>query len=212
MAKVTKVQVKMPAKKRKKDLQIQIDMRPINLCPELEESNTPFRFRGKCPMSRCQYCTTATETGCLALDRKESSDRPISSKEIAYYKRGLFPELGEFDQKQLEATVRRSIIRVRLTICLSTYINALDLSSTERNFSYNIGTVPTVDSVHAFLKQTFPDYQIWMLRYMGDESRFAELTSSLAQTEFSLGAALGLTPKKFKIFCFALNSLLEKIQ
>ncbi|AXG66608.1 hypothetical protein JA13_205 [Dickeya phage vB_DsoM_JA13] len=196
--------------KRKKEISVKVDTRPINLCPELEESATPFRFRGMCPMTRCQYCTTATETGCLALDRKESSDRPISSKEIAYYKRGLFPELGEFDQKQLEATVRRSITRVRLTICLSTYINALDISCKERDFSYNVGTVPSVDFVHAFLEQTFPEYQIWMLQHMGDEQRFAELSSSLAQTEYSLGAALGLTPKKFKIFCFALNSLLEK--
>lgn len=200
------------AKRKQKNIPIKVDTRPINLCPELEESNQPFRFRGMCPMSRCQYCTTATETGCLALDRKESSDRPISSKEIAYYKKGLFPELGEFDQKQLEATVRRSQNRARLAICLSTFIHKLDLTATERNFSYNVGNVPSVDGVHSFLQETFPEYQIWMLQYMSDEARFAEVTSTLTNTEFSLGTALGLTPKKYQIFCFALNSLLEKIK
>jgi hypothetical protein len=197
-------------KRKQKNIPIKVDTRPINLCPELEESPTPFRYRGMCPMTRCQYCTTATETGCLAQDRKESSDRPISSKEIAYYKKGLFPELGEFDQKQLEATVRRAQTRARLAICLSTFISALDLSCKERDFDYNVGTVPSVDYVHSFLQQTFPEYQIWMLQHMSDEARFAEVTSTLTSTEFSLGSALGLTPKKYQIFCFALNSLLEK--
>jgi len=187
-----------------------VDTRPINLCPELDESSTPFRFRGKCPMTRCQYCTSATETGCMALDRKESSDRPISSKEIAFYKRGLFPEFNEMDQKQLEATIRRAQTRARLSICLSTYINSLDTPASDRTFSYEVGTVPTVDQIHSFLTQTFPEYQIWMMRYMGDEKRFSEITATLTSTDFSLGGALKLTPKKYQIFCFALNSLVER--
>ncbi|AWY08492.1 hypothetical protein HOT49_gp227 [Erwinia phage vB_EamM_Alexandra] len=183
------------------------DTRPIINCPEMEEKPQPFRFRGQCPIVTCQYCTRETPTGCMALDRKESADRSISNKEIAYYKRGLFPELKEMDQKQLDNTIRRAQNRTRTAICLTMFIAGIDDSDCDRSFAYVEGRSRIVDQVHNYLIQTFNDYRPWMLAYLDDEERFNQMVGKITNSDFNLGMALRLTPRKYQTFCQSLQNL-----
>lgn len=201
--------VKKTAKIKKGMIPIRVveDTRPIINCPEMEDKPRPFRFRGQCPITTCQYCTRETATGCMSLDRKESSDRSISNREIAYYKRSLFPELKEMDQKQLDTTVRRAQTRTRTAICLNMFIASVDDSDSDRSFEYVKGLHPSVDNVHNYMVQTFTDYRPWMLAYLDDEQRFEALVGKIANSEFNLGTALRLTPRKYQAFCKALNDL-----
>lgn len=183
------------------------DTRPIISCPEMEDHPQQFRFRGQCPVTTCQYCTMETASGCMSIDRKESSDRSISNKEIAYYKRSIFPELKEMDQKQLDTTIRRAQTRTRTAICLNVYIGSIDDDGVDRSFTYTVGRSRIVDQVHNYLSQTFSDYRVWMLAYLDDEKRFADAVGSLTSTDFNLGTALRLTPRKYQSFCAALKEL-----
>ncbi|QZE58786.1 hypothetical protein pEaSNUABM28_00229 [Erwinia phage pEa_SNUABM_28] len=183
------------------------DTRPIINCPEMEEKPQPFRFRGQCPIVTCQYCTRETPTGCMALDRKESADRSISNKEIAYYKRGLFPELKDMDQKQLDSTIRRAQNRTRNAICLTMFIAGIDDSDCDRSFQYVEGRSRLVDQVHNYLVQTFNDYRPWMLAYLDDEKRFGDMVGKITNSDFNLKDALRLTPRKYQMFCQSLQNL-----
>lgn len=183
------------------------DNRPIIVCPEMEDKPQQFRFRGQCPITTCQYCTRETPTGCMALDRKEAADRSISNKEIAYYKRGLFPELKEMDQKQLDNTIRRAQNRTRTAICLTMFIAGIDDSDCDRSFEYIEGRSRIVDQVHNYLVQTFNDYRPWMLAYLDDEERFTQMVGKITNSEFNLGTALRLTPRKYQTFCQSLQNL-----
>lgn len=197
--------------KRKKIKSIPIrvvqDTRPIVHCPEMEEKPNPFRFRGQCPITTCQYCTRETPNGCMSLDRKESSDRAISNKEIAYYKRGLFPELKEMDQKQLDNTIRRAQNRTRNAICLTMFISGIDDSDCDRTFKYVEGVSRSVDQVHNYLVQTFSEYRPWMLAYLDDEERFGKIVGKITNSDFNLCLALRLTPRKYQTFCQSLQNL-----
>lgn len=211
----TKVKVKTPVKPKKgktnkgKPIPVTIvqDSRPIVLCPETEDLPQQFRFRGQCPIVTCQYCTRETATGCMSLDRKESADRSISNREIAYYKRGLFPELKEMDQKQLDNTIRRAQTRTRTALCLNMYIASIDDSDCDRSFQFVEGRSRIVDQVHNYLVQTFTDYRPWMLTYLDDAERFNGLVGKITNSEFNLGMALRLTPRKYQTFCSALKDL-----
>lgn len=183
------------------------DTRPITFCPETEDHPIQFRFKGQCPITTCQYCTRETANGCLSLDRKESADRPISNKEIAYYKRTLYPELKQLDQKQLDNLVRRSQTRTRTALCLNMFIAAIDDSDSDRSFQYIEGRSRIVDQVHNYLVQTFTDYRSWVLAYLDDEERFAEIVGKMTSSEFNLVTALRLTPRKYQTFCQALKDL-----
>lgn len=202
--------VKKTAKKKKGNtipVRVIADNRPIIQCPETEDKPQPFRFRGQCPIVTCQYCTRETPTGCMSLDRKEAADRSISNREIAYYKRGLFPELKEMDQKQLDNTVRRAQNRTRTAICLNMFIAAIDDSDCDRSFAYVEHKSRIVDQVHNYLVQTFTDYRSWMLAYLDDEERFSQMVGQITNSEFNLGMALRLTPRKYQTFCQSLKDL-----
>ncbi|WOL24469.1 hypothetical protein fHeYen902_123 [Yersinia phage fHe-Yen9-02] len=186
---------------------LEADKGPVATCPEMEEQNFQFHFRGKCPMVRCQYCTTVTPNGCMALDRKESAERTISNKEIYHYKKGLFPELEDSDQKQLDALVRKSQTRARVAICLDMFIHSLDGSNVDKSFQYIPHRHTTVDHVHEYLIQTFPAYLPWMLVHLSDVDKFNEVVSQVTQSELNLGTALKLTPKKYQTFCQALRQM-----
>lgn len=195
------------AKSKAVPIRVVTDMRPIIHCPEMEDKPQPFRFRGQCPITTCQYCTRETPTGCMALDRKEAADRSISNREIAYYKRGLFPELKEMDQKQLDNTIRRAQNRTRTAICLTMFIAGIDDSDCDRSFEYVEGRSRIVDQVHNYLVQTFNDYRPWMLAYLDDEERFAKMVGKITNSDFNLGMALRLTPRKYQTFCQSLQNL-----
>lgn len=201
--------IKQKSKTKKGIIPVTIvrDTRPIVECPETEDKPQQFRFRGQCPITTCQYCTRETATGCMSLDRKESADRSISNREIAYYKRSLFPELKEMDQKQLDHTVRRAQIRARTALCLNMFIAAIDDSDCDRSLSYVEGTSRIIDQVHNYLVQTFTDYRPWMLAYLDDEERFGQTVGKITNSEFNLGQALRLTPRKYQTFCQALKDL-----
>lgn len=207
--KVSKIAKVKTSIKKGKPIPVTIvqDTRPVVFCPEMEDMPNQFRFRGQCPIVTCQYCTRETANGCMSLDRKESADRSISNREIAYYKRGLFPELKEMDQKQLDNTVRRTQTRTRSALCLNMYIASLDDSDSDRTFSYIEGRSRIVDQVHNYLVQTFTDYRPWMLTYLHDEQKFNELVGKITNSEFNLGMALRLTPRKYQTFCQALKDL-----
>lgn len=183
------------------------DTRPINTCPELKDDTDPFHYRGQCPITRCQYCTTSSPTGCMALDRREAADRNISHKEIAYYKRGLFPELREYDQKQLDTIIRQAQTRAKAAVALSTYIAQLDDTDCDKTFTYQTGKNPWLDHVHNYMSQTFPGYRPWMMAYLDDTHRFRVAVKKIADVEIQLGTTLRLTPKKYLGFCAALKKL-----
>lgn len=211
MAKLKKerkaVSVKKKAKSKSIPIRVIQDNRPITHCPETEDHVQPFRFRGQCPIVTCQYCTRETPTGCMSLDRKEAADRSISNREIAYYKRTLFPELKEMDQKQLDNTVRRAQTRTRTAICLNMFIATIDDSDCDRSFRYVEHASRIVDQVHNYLVQTFTDYRSWMLAYLDDEEKFSSTVGQITNSDFNLGAALRLTPRKYQSFCQALKEL-----
>ncbi|AQT28696.1 hypothetical protein YOLOSWAG_218 [Erwinia phage vB_EamM_Yoloswag] len=196
-------------KQRQQKIQVTVlqDNRPINICPELENSSEPFRFRGQCPVTRCQYCTRATETGCMSLDRRESADKTISHKEIAYYKKGLFPELRECDNKQLDTMIRQAQTRAKAAVALSSYLTSLDDSDCDKSFVYVVGKHPMVDQVHNYLSQTLDGYRVWMLAYLDDTQLFRQTVRRIADIEIQLGSTLRLTPKKYLGFCAALKKL-----
>lgn len=183
------------------------DTRPVNTCPELEDDIEPFFFRGQCPITRCQYCTTSSPTGCMALDRREASDRSISHKEIAFYKRGLFPELREYDQKQLDTIIRQAQTRAKAAVALSSYIAQLDDTDCDKSFAYQTGKSQWLDHVHNYMTQTFSGYRPWMMAYLDDTARFRAAVKKIADVEIQLGNALRLTPKKYLGFCAALKKL-----
>ena len=211
MAKLKKerkaVSVKKKAKSKSIPIRVIQDNRPITHCPETEHHVQPFRFRGQCPIVTFQYCTRETPTGCMSLDRKEAADRSISNREIAYYKRTLFPELKEMDQKQLDNTVRRAQTRTRTAICLNMFIATIDDSDCDRSFQYVEHASRIVDQVHNYLVQTFTDYRSWMLAYLDDEEKFSSTVGQITNSDFNLGAALRLTPRKYQSFCQALKEL-----
>lgn len=183
------------------------DTRPINTCPELEGDVEPFMFKGQCPITRCQYCTTSSPTGCMALDRREASDRGISHKEIAYYKRGLFPELREYDSKQLDTIIRQAQTRAKAAVALNSYIAQLDDTDCDKSFVYQQGKSQWIDHVHNYMTQTFPGYRPWMMAYLDDAVRFRAAVKKIADVEIQLGTTLRLTPKKYLGFCAALKKL-----
>ncbi|QQO90372.1 hypothetical protein pEaSNUABM5_00230 [Erwinia phage pEa_SNUABM_5] len=183
------------------------DTRPVNTCPELESDTEPFMFRGQCPITRCQYCTTSSSTGCMALDRREASDRSISHKEIAYYKRGLFPELRDYDQKQLDTIIRQAQTRAKAAVALSSYIAQLDDTDCDKTFTYQPGKNQWIDHVHNYMTQTFSGYRPWMMAYLDDAVRFRAAVKKIADVEIQLGTTLRLTPKKYLGFCAALKKL-----
>lgn len=186
-----------------------------NICPELSYQDKPvskqfpqFVFKGKCPIETCQYNTSKTQNGCLALDRKESADRPISAKELHYYKLSDIEEFSTFDSKQIETIVKRTQNKSKLIIALHSYVSYLnheDLDKTMQEM-YRPKVYPLVDMTHSYLRQTFPEYETWMLKYMSDEVLFGEVTQSFTKSDLSLGQALLMTPKKYALFCSLLES------
>lgn len=176
-----------------------------NVCPE--NIDFKFVFEGQCPIETCQHCNKVTKTGCLFIDRKESSDRPITNKEISHYKRSLFPEFADYDQKALDGLVRQTQVRTRAAICMQSYINWLaehvEPVDVEYTPSYAI-----VHEVQSYLTQTFDAYEPWMIFMMDDEQRFSAAVGAVAKTDITLGQALGrMTQKKFETFCQTLAHL-----
>lgn len=180
----------------------------LNVCPELDSPDFVFRFKGQCPISTCQYCNGRTSRGCLTLDRKESSDKTITAKEIIYYKGSVFPELTKFDSKQAEACVRKAQGRTRATISLYFYMRELDTrGGIDKSFEFVSNRSHAVDTVHNYLAQTFTEFRNWMLPYLADEERFVEYTQTFQHSDVNLGSALRLPPKKFQTFCSAMEYL-----
>lgn len=192
---------------KKQPEQIPVSMLPISTCPELEGDVEPFMFRGKCPMTRCQYCTTSTSSGCMALDRQEAHDKSISHKEIAFYKKGLFPELRDYDPKQLDSLIRQAQTRAKAAVALNAYISQLDDTDCDKSFTYQVGKNPWIDHVHNYMAQTFVGYRMWMMAYLDDTLRFREAVRKIADVDIQLGTTLRLTPKKYLGFCATLKKL-----
>lgn len=187
----------------------------VNICPELTHQDRPvsklysnFVFEGKCPIKTCQYNTCKTENGCLSLDRKESADRPISAKELHYYKLSGLEEFSRFDSKQIETVIKRTQSKSKLIIALHSYVSYLNHEDLDKSMQerYRPKMYPLVDMAHSYLRQTFPEYETWMLKYMSDEELFGEVTQAFTKSELSLGQSLLMTPKKYALFCSLLES------
>lgn len=169
----------------------------VHVCPELSS----FRHVGKCPIHSCQFCSKITPTGCLARDRKETSDRAITSEEISHYKTGLV-DLGP----KPDQSVRRSIAKARNLMALYCYLSYIleNVSEDVRTYRHVYNISALVDQVHTYLKETFDlEYRDWMLPHVSDAllfSAFMSRTGSLSYSDVSLAASLGLTPKKFMAF------------
>lgn len=181
----------------------------IHVCPEV--TTFEFKFKGKCPITTCQYCTAKTPRGCMSLDRKESADRSITAREIIYYKGSVFPELANLNQKQAEAQVRKAQSRTRASIALYFYMRELDSSSLDRSFEYVQGRSGIVDTVHNYLSQTYMEFRNWMLPYLADEERFIDATKTFQHSDINLGTALRLPPKRFMHFCSTIEFLQASI-
>lgn len=179
-------------------------MKQVNVCPE--NSDFEFRFIDQCPITTCQHCTRATPRGCMFLDRKDT-EKSITNKEIKHYKKDLFPEFADYDQKSLDSAVRQSQSRARSAICMQLYINSLAENLKLERIAY-VPKYSVVHNVHNYLKQTFDRYEDWMIYYMDRIEDFTEVSNSLSSLDITLGQALGrMTPKKFEAFCHALEML-----
>lgn len=168
-----------------------------HVCPELSS----FHHVGKCPITSCQFCSMITPTGCLARDRKETSDRAITTEEIVHYKSGIV-DLGS----KPDHGVRRVIARARNLMALYCYLSYIleNVDQDSRTYRHVFNRSELVDSVHTYLKETFDlEYRDWMLPHVSDAllfSAFMSRTGSLSYSDVSLAASLGLTPKKFMAF------------
>lgn len=176
----------------------------MNKCPE--NIAFDFVFYGQCPIDTCQHCTRATPNGCMFLDRKDS-EKSITNKEIKHYKKELFPEFADYDQKALDSAVRQAQSRARSAICMQMYINSLAEDRTLERRAY-VPKYSVVHNVHNYLKQTFDRYEDWMIYFMDRIEDFTEVSSKLSSLDITLGQTLGrMTPKKFEAFCHALEML-----
>lgn len=173
-------------------------MTAVKICPEREQ----FKFKGKCPIHTCQFNTLVTVNGCLALDRRETSDRSISPQEIMVYKAGILPEHVTKSDKP-EQHVRRYIASARNIMALYCFINHIAEYVTDRAYTHVPEYSNVCDEVNTYVKAHIIEYKEWMLPHLGDAELFSaylDETKALAYSDVSLAASLGLTPKKFLAF------------
>lgn len=182
----------------------------LHVCPELENTEEPFIFKEKCPITTCQYHTVRTKRGCLSLDRKESADRTMSPREIFYYKLSPLQQFAQCDYRQIEILVKKTQSKARLIIVLHAYLTKLSESDVNQSFEYRPRVSIIVDSTHSYLEQTFSIYRPWMLLHLIDEETFSESSQFYTKSDLSLGSALLLTPKKFDQFCSAVRYMSTK--
>ena len=169
-----------------------LDIIQVNECPE-----TDFKHLGKCPIETCQFNTNVTNTGCLARDRFETSNKTMSDSEMYLYK---MPDALNVRQV---ATKRKSAIRkVKNLIFLSFFIFYIkDTYSKESGMKYKKGISNRVDT----LLDTYPlnidmlKFEPWILTYLVDDKTYNAYIKSevpLLSTDISLKNMLNLTPKK----------------
>ena len=173
-------------------------MTSVTECPERSE----FKFKGKCPIRTCQYNTLITVNGCLALDRRETSDRSISPQEIMVYKAGILPEYVTQSDKP-EQHVRRYIASARNIMALYCFINHISEYVSDKTYTHVLTHSSVCDEVDTFVRSHIIEYKEWMLPHLADAELFSaylEETRALAYSDVSLAASLGLTPKKFLAF------------
>ena len=166
----------------------------VNDCPEQDF----FMFMGQCSISSCQYNTTETSRGCLALDRKESSNKVITDIELYHYK---FKNKG-VSQRNVNTKRKMAIARVRNIIILQYFIFYIeDKFSEEEGLEYAAGISQRVDD----LVNSYPlrikrlKFKPWMLSFILDENIFEEYMEARVQnknSDVNLKNMLDLVPKK----------------
>lgn len=176
----------------------------ITTCPERKE----YKFCGKCGIRTCQFNTLVTARGCLALDRKETSDRTISLAEILHYKKGLIPE-SDVKPEQL---VKRYTSAARNVIALYFFICYIADFVIDRSYVHVEGQCALSDSVNAYLS-SIQEYRSWMLPHVADIdlfSAFLKNKKALAYSDVSLAQALNLTTRQFVSFSTELEQLIQQ--
>lgn len=169
-----------------------IDVVQVNECPE---SN--FKHYGKCPIGTCQFNTCVTDTGCLARDRFETSNKTMSDSEMYLYK---MPEALNVRQV---ATKRKTAIRkVKNLIFLSFFIFYIkDTYGKQNGMRYKKGISPRIDAMMDNYPLNIPmlKFEPWVLNYLVDEKVYKQYIESevpLISTDINLKNMLNLTPKK----------------
>ena len=185
----------MARKKFKPEEQIPVvNKTEVSECPEQDF----FAYLGKCPINTCQYHTTETSRGCLALDRKESSNKVITDIELHHYK---FKNTG-ITQRNVNTKRKVAIGRVRNLIVLQYFIFYIEERFNEEDgLQYEPGISQRVDA----LVNSYPlrikrlKFKPWMLAFVLDESILQEYMDSAVQnknSDVNLKNMLDLVPKK----------------
>jgi hypothetical protein len=175
-------------------------------CPEQRSFN--FVFKGKCPITTCQFCTDKTKNGCLAVDRKEANDRPITVAELQLYKGDLHPKLKTMNKKASEAYVRNTVIRVKDLTSLYMYIAWLDIvvqADNRRELQLN----DVLSSFYQRLVAHLPEFRVWMLPYLFSSKHKMSFYNSDGKRyniqKLNLGSALDIHVKR-------LTTILEAVK
>lgn len=179
-------------------------------CPE--QRNFSFEFEGKCQITTCQFCTDKTKHGCLALDRKEASDRPITVAEIQLYKGGLHPRLKELNKKASESYVRSTVIRVKDLTSLYMYITWLDTIILPENRRTDIHLNDVLSSFYQKIVAHLPEFRVWMLPYLFSrkhrESFYVSDGKRYNIQKLSLGTALDIHVKRLSTILEAVKAVI----
>ncbi len=176
------------------------------ICPE--QRSFEFKFEGKCPITTCQYCTDKTVNGCLSVDRKEASDRPITVAELALYKGGLHPKLLTMNKKASEAYVRNTVIRVKDLTGLYMYLTWLDTTVIPEQ-KKDIKLNDILSQFYQKVVKHLPEFRVWMLPYLFSRKhreRFYQTEGKRYNIQkLDLGSALDIHVKR-------LGSILEAVK
>lgn len=133
------------------------------ICPE--QKKFVFEFQGKCRIQTCQHCTDKTANGCLSLDRKESSDRPITVSELQYFKGTMHQRFGDMNKKASEGYVRNTVLRIKDLTSLYLYMAWLD-EHISPNLRKDMVLNDVLNSFYVKIVQHLPEFRVWMLPYV----------------------------------------------
>ena len=177
------------------------------ICPEQRAFR--FEFDGKCQITTCQYCTDKTEHGCLAVDRKEANDRPITVAELQLYKGDLHPKLKTFNKKASEAYVRNTVIRVKDLTSLYMYITWLDAVVLPDNRRTDLQLNDVLHGFYQRIVSHLPEFRVWMLPYLFSKKHKLSFYESDGKRyniqKLNLGSALDIHVKR-------LTTILESVK
>lgn len=162
---------------------------PVKQCPLQPD----YKFRTQCRIRTCRNFTPCTESRCLALDTRFSSDdKTVSDGELLRYKFGD----KEMSVKDVTKIRKRAVDSVMSSLSLYRLISAImERHSREEGFAYVPGQSEIVDRVVTSkpLRIKLLRFEPWMLKFLLD----TDFVSGVLETKFKVKDALRLKPAEY---------------